>query len=98
MILWSLLLSAPPFLLALFLDWMRDPASPSAQSPSSEGRMLHATRSRGRRSTSASIPKLVAPRPIDRRERAPHRERLASGEKLKASLQPRSLDREARKS
>jgi hypothetical protein len=101
MMIWCLLLSAPPFFLALFLDWMREPASSSSRAPSSEGRVFHAAphaRAQGRRGAPASVPKLVAARPVERRERAAYRERLASGEQAKGSIQPRSLEREARKS
>jgi hypothetical protein len=101
MLIWCLLLSTPPFLLAFFLDWMRTPSPSATRTPSAEGRVFRVTptaRPQGRRSAPASVPKLVAARPAERRERVPYRERLASGDQPKASTQPRSLEREARKS
>ncbi|HEY4012357.1 MAG TPA: hypothetical protein VGM06_03400 [Polyangiaceae bacterium] len=101
MMLWCLLLSTPPFLLAFFLDWMRSPSPSSTRAPMVEGRVFpvaHPARTQTRRGAPASVPKLLATRPVERRERAAYRERLASGEQPKASSQPRSLEREARKS
>jgi hypothetical protein len=101
MMIWCLLLSTPPFLLAFFLDWMREPASSSSRAPAADGRVFkHVVQPRAqlRRGAPASVPKLAAARPVERRERSAHRERFASGEQAKAVLQPRSLEREARKS